>query len=55
MSIVIDEVVGEITPAATTVSRPEPDTAETPPEDDRQQMLRRLKRYERRRQRLMAD
>lgn len=55
MSIVIDEVVSEITPAATSAAEVAPVAAETARDDDPQKVLRLLRRYERRQQRLMAD
>ena len=55
MSIVIDEVVSEITPAATAASEVTPSATETARDDNPQKVLRLLKHYERRQQRLMAD
>jgi len=55
MSIVIDEVVSELTPPATAPAADAPSAAEPAQENEQHRILRLLRRNEQRRQRLLAD
>ena len=56
MSIVIDEVVSEITPPQTSATEAQTSPAESPGQDcDQRKILGCLRRHEQRQQRLLAD